>query len=1027
MRAIQFPKRLGDLLRDDPYEPHVHLLCDQVARIISPSSGGCPFFPHFTDHGPRHVEDVLKSEVDLIPKEVWEESQPGAQGHRILTAADAAVLIGGTLLHDIAMHLHPAGFKKLVSKESQFRPIAWFDAPREGHPGDRPWHELWADFEREARKFSERQLTDIIGEEEARAWTFDGLPQSEGQWTENHRLIVGEFIRRHHARLAHEIALYGFPGLTPRDFPAMGDDSHRLSDIADLIGLVARSHGISLRLCKEYIESNSNYKGSPRPKGTAVLYPMALLRVADYLQIDKNRAPAVLLNLGKPQSPLSIKEWTSHQAVEAIGDSNDPRARMIHVKSGIPLPLFLHLQDLISGIQKEIDHSTAVLDEFYGLFSKLGLDKLGLAIRRVHSNLLDPEFQRRLPYIPRRTSFSTDPNLLSLLVEPLYGKHPGVGVREVIQNAVDAVRERKAWNQTHPDPHATPKTDDGWDVLVEFIHQPNGPWKLRVEDKGIGMSHDTLENYFLRAGASFRDSPDWRRDFVGDDGKPRLARSGRFGIGVFAAFLLGDSIQVQTRHASSKGVSGHALEAAHNSQLIEIKRVSKSSVGTVVEIPIRAEAAEILGLDAVTERDTVKLNSQVDWYCGTWPRLRMQVVKAGQSIELAQSHRLPSPDDDLPPEWSIIRPEGFHAVLWTFGDAPTIAINGIRLGVPASTRLFLEERAIGAISDLKHEWYPRSLANRPCISVTEGSNLMPLDTRRYALVGHSSFATSLEIDVYLSIIAHSIVCGPTSLEQEMVGEASIHPLAVSYDRSFGYGTGKLLPSSAFLRCCGIKSYVLLDNWLAQFLKVNALLIAELPMHGPIPNTDAKSLEGISQFDLIGSNAFLVVRSTGLFFPDNCVCLPANGIEVDGILRPPEADMSTMMFGGSKPDLMEYADGVAWNFVEAGSAAKGHYSGNGTQDMIVFRSIIEKLARNAHGITIKRLRFRCQTQPESLLARTWNEVLGPRAIPFDPAERAALVEHGKRHPELRAHIERWEEMKAANSKWVRGELLDPQDG
>jgi hypothetical protein len=57
------------------------------------------------------------------------------------------------------------------------------------------------------------------------------------------------------------------------------------------------------------------------------------------------------------------------------------------------------------------------------------------------------------------------------------------------------------------------------------------------------------------------------------------------------------------------------------------------------------------------------------------------------------------------------------------------------------------------------------------------------------------------------------------------------------------------------------------------------------------------------------------------------------------------------------------------------------------------------------------------QPKSTLAEVWNECLGPRGIPFDPEARQALIEHGRQHPELRRHIEAWEEMERTNSKWV----------
>ncbi len=60
-----------------------------------------------------------------------------------------------------------------------------------------------------------------------------------------------------------------------------------------------------------------------------------------------------------------------------------------------------------------------------------------------------------------------------------------------------------------------------------------------------------------------------------------------------------------------------------------------------------------------------------------------------------------------------------------------------------------------------------------------------------------------------------------------------------------------------------------------------------------------------------------------------------------------------------------------------------------------------------------------SQPETLLTKLWNECLGPNPIPFDPEARRALIERGRQHPELKRHIEAWEEMKRTGSKWVVG--------
>jgi hypothetical protein len=54
------------------------------------------------------------------------------------------------------------------------------------------------------------------------------------------RVLIGEFIRRHHARLAHEIALVGVPGPTGNAIQL----NALPPDLADLAGLIARSHGL---------------------------------------------------------------------------------------------------------------------------------------------------------------------------------------------------------------------------------------------------------------------------------------------------------------------------------------------------------------------------------------------------------------------------------------------------------------------------------------------------------------------------------------------------------------------------------------------------------------------------------------------------------------------------------------------------------------------------------------------------------------------------------------------------------------
>jgi hypothetical protein len=75
---------------------------------------------------------------------------------------------------------------------------------------------------------------------------------------------------------------------------------------------------------------------------------------------------------------------------------------------------------------------------------------------------------------------------------------------------------------------------------------------------GQGYRHEERHNpkYFLRAGASFRQSADWAMEFLDEKGKPRVLRAGRFGVGAFAIFLLGPSFRLSTRHAGADRFHG---------------------------------------------------------------------------------------------------------------------------------------------------------------------------------------------------------------------------------------------------------------------------------------------------------------------------------------------------------------------------------------------------------------------------------------------------------------------------------------
>src|SRR5262249_23523977 len=137
----------------------------------------------------------------------------------------------------------------------------------------------------------------------------------------------------------------------------------------------------------------------------------------------------------------SAREWRVHSSIEHIGrDSLDPE-RIFVQASPQNVEDYLRLREWLDGIQTELDQSWSALGDVYGRSPPLG--NLGLNVRRIRSNIDKREdFAQKVNYVPERIAFDiAGPAVLQLLVRPLYGDNPFVGIREIVQNSLDAVRE----------------------------------------------------------------------------------------------------------------------------------------------------------------------------------------------------------------------------------------------------------------------------------------------------------------------------------------------------------------------------------------------------------------------------------------------------------------------------------------------------------------------------------------------------------------------------------------------------------
>ena len=682
-----------------------------------------PFFPEYTDHGIAHVESVLSTAVALARDE----------SRQLLTPQDAAVLVTATVLHDIAMQLTETGFLALVLGQVPDSSIPWFKA----NFNEKPWPELWREFQAEAVRFSGRQNQRLFGSPEP-------VPSPDlshpSNLTQTQRLLIGEFLRRHHGRLAHEIAIHGFPGPAGTSPIVL---SPKFGAYRDIAGVVARSHALPLRPCADYLKGT--YGDLRTPRCVHAVFLMGLLRVADYLQVESERAPKQLMRVRALASPVSAGEWRMHHAVVHVHQAGDDREALVVHAQPQDVSTYLKLKDLLAGIQSELDHTWAVLGEIFGPVPDL--HALGLTIRRVRSNLDDePSFAATVPFVPEYAAFeAADAELLKLLVGPLYGDDPAIAVRELVQNAVDAVLELRDYLTHHPD-HAqaieSTLPTQSHDVVVSLETDAAGEHWLRVTDKGRGMTVEVIRDYFLRAGASFRMSDAWRREFEDDKGHSRVLRSGRFGIGALAAFLLGEQIEVVTRPIERQ--DGISFSATLDTAPIELRHIQGASVGTTVRVKL-----------SETTYNTLKDNRKTwDWYYLRNPSV--QRVIEGQPVNEGRRGFVP-PQDAVERPWFRLPQSDHMGVDWTYDDRPRLCCNGIVVIKEDDHRALFNKD----LYELRFRRNDEYAIRPPHLSICDPDGHLPLSLDRLSLRSRClSFEEALLEDIARNIVAYAVCKAP---------------------------------------------------------------------------------------------------------------------------------------------------------------------------------------------------------------------------------------------------------------------------
>lgn len=498
-------KTLGKQLEPDIYEKERDFLRVEFenfrskAKLLAAEISS--ILPGFTVHDITHI-DALWETAEIVTKDDFD-----------LNPAEAFVLGGTFLIHDLGMGLaaFPNGIDELMKE-----PI-WNDTVTAL---------LKTKLNREVNK------TDLLDID-------DNITRAA---TEN-------VLRLLHAKHAEKLALTSWTNKENQNIFLI-DNTELREAYGSIIGLIAHSHWWNV----EELESKL-----PKKLGAPGIFPSiwtidpgklaCILRIADAIQIDDRRAPSFLRTIRKPSS-ISDKHWSFQQKLYQPRLEKD---RLVFTSKSPFMIADVESWWICHDTLLMIDNELKEVDSFLVDTNRQRLKAIGVA------SIEDPKRLSRLiavdgwQPVDTKIKVSNVAKLVgSLGGSQLYGENLVVPLRELIQNASDAIRARRLIE------------DEGehfGDITIRTGKDNFGQY-LEVEDNGVGMSQKILTGPFIDFGQSFWGTSLMHEELPGLESKG-FSSTGKYGIGFFSVFMWGEKIQICSKRFESGRDTTLMLEFNH--------------------------------------------------------------------------------------------------------------------------------------------------------------------------------------------------------------------------------------------------------------------------------------------------------------------------------------------------------------------------------------------------------------------------------------------------------------------------------
>ncbi len=531
-------KRLKELEKESELETDVRALIADLEKIVKyayDKSKRIPInMPEYTLHDEIHIFNVMKIMDKLIPKETREA----------LSAPELMLLLACAALHDIGMAV------------SQKQVVCWKGIYEKENPTSRELKD-------------KKRFDDFI----------DGYPEKKQEWEDLKRsndpeasfieqFLISEFIRENHP---HQMQV---------EFKAFFKDwiiKYKNMELNRFINSLCRSHGENLNALDKF--SSLEVCGD---EVVCLQYIGVILRLSDILDFDYTRAPDAIYKSIAFNSSVSIKEWIKHRSITSlsIGEKN------IYFSATCSHPkIEKSIRDFLNVIDDELTSCNTYIENMNDpkFEDRMKVYKHGFT-DKVDGNRIGPELDsnNEPKYIYKDISFSLSKvQIIDLLMGTKLYNDKSVPLRELVQNSIDACLLQMSICK-HFKQDYTPR------IKIEY-YKDESNYILVVEDNGIGMDLDIINNYYSNIGKSYYKSKEFLR--VKALTHSQMCPISRFGIGVLSCFMVSDSIEVETLKHNDDGSYGKGLSISIDGKdsIFEIRNCDKVNSGTVTKLKLRPQ------------------------------------------------------------------------------------------------------------------------------------------------------------------------------------------------------------------------------------------------------------------------------------------------------------------------------------------------------------------------------------------------------------------------------------------------------